>query len=297
MKSRFRETPLLLQHIDSLRDQLRNSERKVADVVTRPPEQVVSGRLSDLARSAGVSDPSVVRFCRAVGFDSFSDFKMRLAQDLAPSGDGAFRVSQVELSHGDTIATALPKVFAASLACLVQVRDKLDPAALENAAFAIARARRGEIYGFGASAAVAQDAEHKLFRLVPGVIARADPHTQIMAVATLSAGDVVLLISHTGKSKELIEVAKLAAEVGATTIAVTHSQAPLAKLVDVTIGVDVEENTDIYMPMVSRLAQLVVLDVLTLGVALQLPPAAMQRVQAMKEALRAKRVGGGGGDA
>lgn len=281
---------MLLERIESIRDKLRNSERKVADVVARMPEQVLSSRMSDLAREAGVSDPSVVRFCRAIGFDSFNEFKMRLAQDLAPPRDGGFRVAQIELSRDDTVGSAMPKVFAATLNCLVRVRDALDAAALEHAALAIARARRVEIYGFGASAAVAQDAEHKLFRLVPVVIARSDPHTQVMAVATLAPGDVVILISHTGKTKELIEAARLAAEVGATTIALTHTASPLARLADITIGVDVEENTDVYMPMVSRLAHLVVLDVLAVGVTLQLPPASMRRVEATKEALRTKRV-------
>lgn len=280
----------LLERIDSLRGQLRASECKVADVVARDPGAVIAGRMADVARMAGVSEPSVLRFCRAIGYESFNAFKIRLAQDVAVREGGGVSLSQIDLSRDDTVGSAVSKVFAAAIDCLARVRDALDVTTVERAALAIARARRVEIWGYGASGVVAEDAAHKLFRLVPGAIARSDPHMQIMAASALGADDAVIAISHTGRTRELVEAVTRARQTDATVIALTCPGSVLARLAHIPVAVDVREDTDVYTPMVSRLAHLTVIDAIAVGVALLLPPSTAGRLGQMKDALKSKRV-------
>lgn len=280
----------LLARMDSLRGQLRASECKVADVVARDPGAVIAGRMADLARMAGVSEPSVLRFCRAIGFESFNAFKIRLAQDVAVRDGGGVSLSQVELSRDDTAGSAVSKVFAAAIDCLVRVHDALDTVAVERAALAVARSRRVEIWGYGASGVVAEDAAHKLFRLVPGAVARRDPHMQIMAASALGAEDAVIAISHTGRTRELVEAVTRARRTDATVIAITSANSVLARLAHIPVAVEVREDTDVYTPMVSRLAHLTVIDAIAVGVALLLPPTTAGRLGQMKDALKTKRV-------
>ena len=127
--------------------------------------------------------------------------------------------------------------------------------------------------GVGLSAIVAIDAQQKLMRLEVHCVAHHDAHLQTLSAATLEAGDVALVFSYNGRIKDVLRVARVAREAGAATVAVTRSGTPLALAVDVAIAVDVPEDTFVYAPMTTRLAQLAVLDVLATGVALRRGPA------------------------
>lgn len=273
---------------------LRPSERKVAEVVAAEADSILGWSLSELAGRAGVSDPTVLRFCRALGFDGFQDFKIRVAQDLAAARVAGRILSPIELGPEDTVAEAADKVFEATIAQLVLARQALDKDAITRAARLISAARRVEIYGFGASGAVAVDAQHKLFRLALGAVAYSDPHMQAMSAAALDADDVVLAISHTGRSIELLHSVRIARAAGARVIAITRGGSPLAAVADVVIPVEVDEDTSVYMPMTSRLVQLVVIDAVAVGVGLLSPPSVAERLKRMKDALKTHREGADG---
>ena len=151
----------LTQTISDTLPELRKSERKVADFVLRNPLQVIRMRIVDLAQEAGVSEPTVVRFCRAVGCRGFQDFKLALAQQLASSPS----YGQIAVTDTDSTREYTHKVFDSTVDTLLKVRESLVIERLDAAVAAICAAQRVEFYGFGASAAVAFDAQHKFFRL------------------------------------------------------------------------------------------------------------------------------------
>ena len=151
---------------------------------------------------------------------------------------------------------------------LIEVREKLDPVALEKAIGLCAQAQRIEFYGFGASGAVAADAQHKFFRLLLNAAAYSDPHMQAMSAITLKPSDVAVCISQSGRSKDLLITANVVREAGASLIALCPGQTPLAELATVNLAIDVQEDTEIYTPLASRIAHLVVIDVLAMGLSL-----------------------------
>ncbi len=282
----------LLQHIAASRQQLRKSELKVADHVLANAAEVMHSSMADLAREVGVSEPTIVRFCRATGCTGFQDLKLRLAQSLAAGAS----FGQFSISDNDSVAQLSHKIFDTTLATLMEVRERLDQQAMEDAIDAMARARRVEFYGFGASGAVASDAQHKFFRLQVSTAAYSDPHMQAMSAVTLGPKDVAVAISQTGRTKDLLHSASLVAECGATLISLCPSNTPLAELGKIHIAIDVTEDTEIYTPLSSRIAHLVVIDVLAMGMAMRRGPELVNHLKNVKRSLRGLRLSNKGGN-
>jgi RpiR family carbohydrate utilization transcriptional regulator len=253
----------LITKIKDRRDSLRKSERKVADFVVHNTSALLGMRIVDVAAQAQVSEPTVVRFCRALDFDGFQSFKLHLAQHLGANSS----YSQFSVDDNDTVADLSHKVFDSTIGSLLTVRDELDPIALENAIAAINQAKRVEFYGFGASGPVASDAQHKFFRLQLSSTAYTDPHIQHMSAISLSPQDVVVAISQSGRTKALIQSVELALEAGATVVGLAPQDTPLSKLSTIPIFVNMEEDLQVFTPVSSRIAHLLVIDVLAMGVA------------------------------
>jgi len=276
----------LLQHIAQSRPLLRKSELKVADHVLLDPAAAMHSSMAGLALEVGVSEPTIVRFCRAIGCTGFQDLKLKLAQSLAAGAS----FGQFAIHENDSVVDFSLKIFDTTLHTLMEVREHLDPEVLQRAIDAIARAARIEFYGFGASGAVAIDAQHKFFRLLLTAAAYSDPHMQAMSAVTLKPGDVAICISQSGRSKDLLITANLVRESGATLIALCPGQTPLADLADVNVAIDVQEDTDVYTPLTSRIAHLVVIDVLAMGVAMARGPDLVNHLKSVKRSLRSLRL-------
>lgn len=249
-------------------DQLRPSERKVASVVLADPEAAVGMTLSMLAESCDVSEPTIVRFCRSLGCDGYHQFRMELARSLG----GGEPYLHKAVAFDDDVATQIEKVLGFAQWALTTLRARLDQAAIEQAIKTLAAARKVEFHGSGASGIVALDAQNKFFRLDVPAAAYCDPHQQLIAAAALSGGDVLVIFSHTGRTRDLITAAAIARERKARVIAVTRQNSLLAKTSDIVIAVPEVEDPDQYTPMASRIAQLLIVDILAIGVAMQRGP-------------------------
>lgn len=277
---------MLLDRIASLLDDMRPSERLVGRYVLRHPNLVISLPFPEIAARAGVSQPTVARFCIAAGFKGYRDFKLRLAQSLA---NGVPFIHQDVGAH-DSMADVGAKVFDRSIAALLTVRNHLDPGALERATQLLASAARIEVYGLGNSGIVAMDAQHKLFRIGVPVVAYSDPHVHAMSASLLGKRDVVLAISGTGQTRELIRSVEIARDAGASVIAITASGSPLALLASVVLAADVPEDLDVYAPMTTRMVHLVIIDVLSVGMAMKKGPELTERLKRAKAVIAESRV-------
>lgn len=276
----------LLKHVEEARSTLTPAERRVAEVVLARSDELIYASLAAVARYAGVSEPTVVRFCRSVGCEGFQDFKVRLAQSIATR----FSYADLPIAPDAGVTEYANKVFDASLDTLVRTKRELDGDAIHAAVQLLRTAHKIEFYGVGASGSVAHDAHHKFFRLLVPCAAFSDSHMQYLSAATLSGEDVVVAISHTGRTRELLDSVEVARASSARIIAITAAGSPLAALADVVIGVNVPEDTDLYTPMTSRLAHLVVIDVLALGVALGDSQRNAERLRHVKQLLMSKRL-------
>lgn len=259
---------MLLDSIRSQLDSLSKSERKVALAVLDNPDLAISENITALAKNAQVSEPTVVRFCRAIGYDGWHEFKLKLAQTLALALPGADQ----SLEPGELAADLVNKICSRSINTLLDLRNNLSAEAIQRALDVLSRANKIEFYGQGTSGIVAADAQHKFFRSGVPTVAYTDPHIHSIAASLLAKGDVVVAISQRGGSSALIGSVRLARKSGADVIALVPSGTPLAELATVLVPIDLSFNTDPYTPISARLAHLVVIDILAVGLALKRGP-------------------------
>jgi len=207
----------LLEQIQNRLEGLNKAERKVAEVILRNPQQATRFSIATLAQTAGVSEPTVNRFCRSFGVSGYPELKMQLAQSLA---SGAAYVSQaVEPDDGPEEYTR--KIFGSAIASLDSACQSLDPQLVSRAVDLMIQARQIHFFGLGASASVALDAQHKFFRFNLAVTAHSDVLMQRMLASVAHTGDLFVIISYTGRTRELVEVARIARQNGASVLGLT----------------------------------------------------------------------------
>jgi RpiR family carbohydrate utilization transcriptional regulator len=275
----------VLVQIERQLPDLSTAESRVARLILDQTQAVARSALAEVAQLAAVSEPTVIRFCRSIGYDGWPDFKIKLAASLMV---GVPYVHS-SLSAGDGTAVLAAKVLDNAVSALLRVRNDINADRLDTAIGLLAGARRIEFYGVGNSGIVAADAQHKFFRFDLSTVAYSDTHTQLMAASLLSPADVLVAISHSGRSRELLDAVKIALKNGCPVVAVTASNTPLAQMATVLLRADTQEDTDIYSPMISRLVHLALIDVLALGVAIKYGNNVSRVLEKTKQSLRDRR--------
>jgi len=283
----------MLERVKASMPALPPAEQRVAKLLLADPRSFATLPVTELAERSHVSKPTVVRFCRSVGYDGLADFKLKLAGTVNEGVPFVHRAVDEDDKPGDLIV----KVIDNAVAAMLKYRNNASGHSFDLAIAALTKAgrenKRIEFYGVGNSGIVAQDAQHKFFRLGVNTIACSDGHVQVMSATMLGAGDCAVVISNSGRSRDLIDAADIARRKGATVIVITASGSPLANLAQsahqILLAADHPEDFDRYSPMVSRLLHLTIVDILTTGVALRLGPALRPMLQDIKRNLRAKR--------
>jgi len=257
----------IVSRIQRAEPELSPAERQVAAAVQLDFEAATRLTIAELAARAGVSQPTVTRFCRSVGCASFNDFKISLASTMTVAAVYLRSDRVFSDDIGQLAQSVMLRAANAVQACL----EQLDTAAVGRAIDTIARGRRLDIYGQGGGSAVmVEDAKLRLFRLGLPVAAYTDGHQQRMSASTLQPGDVAFAISNSGQSKAVVEAIQIAASFGAATIALTRPGTPLAKVAGVVIPIVIPEDDNVLVPTPSRYAHMAVIDTLASGVAQQL---------------------------
>ncbi len=284
----------MLERILAAMPALPPAEQRVAKLVLADARSFASLPVGELSLRAHVSKPTVVRFCRSVGYDGLADFKLKLAGSV---NEGVPFVHR-SVDEDDKPADLIVKVIDNAVSALLKYRNAAAGHAIERAIVALAKTCREkgrvEFYGVGNSGIVAQDAQHKFFRLGVNASACSDGHVQVMSATMLQPGDCAVIISNSGRSRDLLDVAEIAQRKGAAVIVITASGSPLARLAQqpgqVLLAADHPEDFDRYSPMVSRLLHLMIIDILTTGVALRLGSESLRpMLQEIKKNLRARR--------
>lgn len=241
------------------------AELRVAECVLAQPRTVLNQPIADIARAAGVSQPTVIRFCRSLGCQGLADFKLRLASGLT----GTLPITHVQVTNDDSTAELGAKVLGNTASAILHMRGQLNRDMIERSIELLAGARRVEFCALGSYAAVAVDAQYKFLRFGVAAGACTEARMQLLSVGVLGPGDVVVLISLSGRLPELLQVADRAHERGAAVIALTASGSPLARKADAVIAVDRIEDATTQVPMIGRILKLLVVDILVVGVAMR----------------------------
>jgi glucokinase len=255
----------VFERIRQMRDALTPAERRVADLALNHPRSIINDPIVDIARKADVSQPTVIRFCRSLGCQGLSDFKLKLATGLT----GTIPVSHSQVHLGDTATDFGAKVLDNTVSAILQLREHLNFEHVERAIDLLNGARRIEFYGLGNSNIVAQDAHYKFFRFGIPTIAYGDLYMQAASAALLGKGDVIVAVSKSGRAPELLRVLDVAMQAGAQVIAITSSNTPLAKRATVALETDHIEIRESQLSMISRILHLVMIDILAVGVAIR----------------------------
>ena len=249
----------LLFKIRSLIPQLRKSEAVVADYICSHSDEVINLSVSALADSCGVSEPTVIRACKNIGFTGYQAFKIALIQSMS----APINYLGEEVTADDDMAQAIGKVFGAASDAISLTRENLNVDSMSRAAEALLTARRIFIFGVGGSAAVASDVQHKFMRLGLDATSYSDMNVQAIAAAFAGENDVIFAISHSGSSKAVVDNAKLAKSNGATVISLSSTgKSPLTELADISLFTTANETRYRVVAISSRVAELTIIDAL-----------------------------------
>ncbi|TPW30308.1 MurR/RpiR family transcriptional regulator [Pararhizobium mangrovi] len=277
---RAKNIPDLISQIKDAYANLRPAERRVAEVVLDDVKFAVEASNAALARKAEVSEPTVTRFCRAIGCDGVRDFKLKLAQSLVV---GALFLKKSARAHEDHTISFWSAVFGKARQALEEAEKQIGPAAVEKAATLIAGARQVVVFGLGgSSSALAQETQYRLFRYGVTVGAHNDPYIMRMTASALKPDDLVIAISATGRTREVIEAVELAKHYGASTICITAPNTDLACACDVGLTLKIPEYPDTLKPTASRYAFLATIDLLSVAAGYKLEGTARETLRRIK---------------
>lgn len=268
-------------------NKLSGSEKKLAAFVLDNVDFVVTSSISELAEKAQVSAPTVTRFCRHLGCQGYSDFKVQLA-----------KISYVGLRYltpetqTNSVEEVAEDIVTKAQNALFQLHRQLDLNAIDRAAHLLRNANF--IHAFGASgnsAMIANELHNRLFRLGCHIHSSNDHSMNIMLSSAALPGTVVIGSSITGRDPDLLHCMNLLRERSIPTIAITQSHSPLAKACDVLIAVDLQEGNNIFRPTSTRYAYLAAIDILANMVAYADRNRAVRILRQIKEELVRSRDG------
>ncbi len=280
----------MLDRIKACLPSLAPAEQRVGKLVLSDARSFANLPISELADRSHVSKPTVVRFCRSLGYDGLTDFKRKLVGSVSEGVPFIHR----SVDTDDKVSDVVVKVIDNTVSAFLKYRNDASTFAIGKAVDALSLAcqngKRIEFIGVGNSGIVAQDAQHKFFRLGVNTIAYSDGHMQVMSASLLAPGDCLVVISNSGRTRDLMDATDIARKNGATVIVITASGSPLAAAGHIHLSADHPEGYDRYSPMVSRLLHLMIIDILATAVALRVGGVKLQPLlQDMKNNLRNKR--------
>lgn len=266
---------------------LSKKEQRIADYILKQPEQIIHHTINQVADDLDVAESTVFRFCQRVGFKGYQALKIALASDVvAPLQD-----IHEDITETDTALEIAEKIFSTNGKTIESTRQILEGVSLEKAVELFLGARRIEFFGSGGSAVVALDAYHKFVRSGLQVSAILESHMQLMSASQLTTADVAVVISHSGASKETLDIAKLLKEKGVPMIAITnYAKSPLSKIADVSLYTVSQETAFRSEALASRIAELSLIDALFTAVMMRRGEAARASLQQMREAISMRRI-------
>lgn len=272
----------LLRQLGERLQELPEAQRAVVQVILDDPRAAVVATVEQLAGKAGVSMPTIVRTCRSFGHDSVREFMLALAQDLAVSGSYLHRSVLPE----DSVQDVTSKITQAAVASLAELGRRIDPAVIDSVAERLAQAQRIDCYSVGAASTfMASELQSRLFRLGRHANAIFDAHQQLVSASTLGPQGVAFVISHVGRMPYTLEAARFARAQGATVVALTQPDTPLAEIADHLIAVSVPQDAVMRVGTEAYLAHLVVIEILMVRLAQKLGPQVAHGLQQFKQLL------------
>lgn len=261
---------------------LKTALQKVATLILKQPEMAIYASVNEVAAASGVSEATVMRFCRTLGFKGFQDFKIALAQEMV----APLPRPEDEVAEGDDPATLVRKVFLTNIAALQDTLEVLNLEAMQDAAQLLLNSRQIMVVGVGLSGPIVDYAANRFFRLGLNVHSYTDVLLMMMAASLLTPADVLLAISHSGGTRETVEAVRQAQKSGAKVVCITNnSLAPLTRLSDLVLVTASREARPQQEGPASRLCQLSIIDSLFTLMVLARPEQARENLAKIEKVI------------
>lgn len=266
---------------------LSEKEKEIGDFILNQPEKFIHSTISQVAEEIGVADATVFRFSKRLGYKGYQAMRIALASEFISFTKDIHET----IDENDDEKTIAEKVFKSNIRTLEDTLQVIDQEQLKSAVSALVSARKIDFYGNGGSGSIAMDAHHKFLRNGLLTSCYTDGHLQAMSAAQLTEKDVVICISHSGTSRDVIHALEVAKSNGATTIGITHfAKTPLSEKADIalmTVSMETEYRSE---ALASRLAQLSIIDVLYVNVSVKLNERMKTSLNKMRNAISVKRI-------
>ncbi|ASK62491.1 RpiR family transcriptional regulator [Virgibacillus phasianinus] len=264
-----------------------DKEKLIADYILQNPQNIIHHTINQVADELHVAESTVFRFCQRIGFKGYQALKIALAAEfVTPMKD-----IHEKINEGDSVGTIAKKVFRSNMKTLEDTMHIIDGSTFEEACEVILKAGKVEFFGNGGSAVVAMDAYHKFIRSGLQVNANLESHMQLMSASQLTKNDVAILISHSGSTKDMLDVLQILKEKGVKTISITNfAKSPLTKEADLSLYTVAEEIDFRSEAMSSRIAQLSIIDALYTNVMIGKKEDGREALQNMRGAISLKRL-------
>ncbi len=278
----------VVDRIRELLPGLPEAQRAAATLILGDPAAVARMTILDLADACKISTGSITRFCRSLGLPGYAALRIALASDTGRSERETWQANMGrEISESDGIRQVADAISSGVRHVVAETLGRLDLAAVDLAASAIAGARRVEICGAGGSAGMGAEFQHRIYRIGVPAWSWSDTQVALTGAALLGPQDVLLALSHSGRTREVTDLAVEAASRGATTVAITNDPAsPLARRVDLALTTSVRTDGPSHNTILSRHAQMAVLDLLYIAVAQRTYDQSTEAMAATTEAVR-----------
>ena len=284
--SEVEKIPAIVMKMKALKSSLSKSDNRVMDYIIEHPEEVVYLSVSGLAEKSNVSDATVIRTCRKLGFSGYQDLKVTLAQDIVTPLQSIHQ----EIEDSDSTKTIIEKIFQSSIHTLRFTYDTLNADSIEKAVEYINDSKRIAIFGLGNSHSVAIDLQHKLMRLGFNAVAYTDSHMQTIISANWEEGDTVFAISYSGSSKDIVDAAGIAKRNGANIIALTQmGKNPLGDISDVQLTTASRESLYRIVAVDSKSAQITILNVIYTLLAMRQKDRSVELFRNIERELESKK--------
>ncbi|PZX13669.1 RpiR family transcriptional regulator [Palleronia aestuarii] len=267
------------------RDRGGEAERRLIDIILADPYSAANAPIAEIARNAEVSEPTITRLARAMGFSGTRELRFHLTQALAIGG-AYLRAPAASASEETGPAASIAAVISGAHAALDLFALGLLPEELDRIATALGKARRILVCGTGGGSSMAAvELQNRLFRLGLQVTTQTDPQLQRMSASVLGEDDAVIGFSISGQARSVSDALKIAGQYGATTVAVTRPDTPLAQVAQNSLRLTFQEGTDLFRPSAARFALLAAVDAIAMQTANAIGPPAIERLRRVRQSL------------
>lgn len=274
----------ILSQLDTPNFKTSKSDKQIIEYIKSNADKIIYMSISEAAKKSNTGEATVTRFAKKMGFSGFQDFKVTLAQEISLKGSKS--IINNEITNNEDVSETANKLLKNNISVLEGTVHKLSTNSIYECADLIRNCKKVYFMGVGYSGIVAQDSNYKFMRIGINSIYYQDTHTMIMMSALASEGEIVIAISHSGETEEIIRATKIAKDNGAKIIAITENEnSTLAKLSDINLNYVSSETLFESGAVSSKLAQIFIVDLIYTQVVKEMHTDAINRKIKTTEAI------------